>query len=284
MAVYYKWIKGCEPNSTLDSGLWSYISWGKEKTDSDSEIVQMPTLEVSTVGRNDTNNKDGAIRKSYGYFLTNEIPTPTIKNEWVFSNSLKVGGESTNSYFHGSFDFDGDVKFSRDSAVQFKNRITLYDEDNDVSVYLCGDDHLQVEGSLKVDGTLTMYDNLTVGTEKNPANITSYGYCQASYFNATSDKRAKENIQPADFSALDIVKKLQVYTFNYKNNPSVVPGLIAQDLLEADLPLELVNNKNASGEKDDYMSIRESKLIYILWKAIQEQQAEIEALKKQLKI
>ena len=280
MAVYYKWIKGCEPNSTLDSGLWSYISWGKEKTDSDSEIVQMPTLEVSTVGRNDTNNKDGATRKSYGYFLTNEIPTPTIKNEWVFSNSLKVGDNDTKSEFHGSFNFDGDVTFSKESAVSFNNSIKLYDDENNtVSMFLSGDYALSIEGTLSVDSNLTVKENIHVAE-----NTTIDGYCQASYFNATSDRRATDNIQTADFSALDIVKKLQVYTFNYKNNLSVVPGLIAQDLLEANLPLELVNNKNASGEKDDYMSIRESKLIYILWKAIQEQQAEIEALKKQLKI
>ena len=144
-----------------------------------------------------------------------------------------------------------------------------------MSIYLSGDDELKIEGTLKVQDSATITENLAVSE-----NVIIDGYCQANYFNATSDKRAKENIQPADFSALDIVNRLPVYTFNYKNNPNTVPGLIAQDLLKAELPLELVNNKNASGEKDDYMSIRESKLIYILWKAIQEQQAEIELLKK----
>lgn len=268
MAVYYKWIKGCEPKSTLTSGLWSYISWGKE-----SETIQTPTLEVST------GKKDDQTKTSYGYFLTNEMPTPTITNEWIFNNSLRVGGENTASYFHGSFDFDGKVKFSNDSATKFNSRITLYDsENNDVSIYLSGDDELKIEGILKVQNSATITESLAVRE-----NAIIDGYCQANYFNATSDRRAKENIQPADFSALDIINKLPVYTFNYKNNPNTVPGLIAQDLLEAELPLELVNNKNASGEKDDYMSIKESKLIYILWKAIQEQQAEIEELKKLIK-
>lgn len=79
-----------------------------------------------------------------------------------------------------------------------------------------------------------------------------------------------------------MVNQTPVYSFNYKGKTENVPGVIAQDLLKLDLPVELVNNINASGENGDYMSIKESKLIYILWKAIQEQQAEIEALKKQI--
>ena len=33
MAVYYKWIKGCAVNSTLETGLWTYLKWGGSGTD-----------------------------------------------------------------------------------------------------------------------------------------------------------------------------------------------------------------------------------------------------------
>ena len=44
-----------------------------------------------------------------------------------------------------------------------------------------------------------------------------------------------------------------------------------------------VGNQKASGQNGDYMNVHESKLIYLLWAAIQEQQKEIESLRAQLK-
>ena len=43
-----------------------------------------------------------------------------------------------------------------------------------------------------------------------------------------------------------------------------------------------IDNLDATGENDDYMSVHESKLVYILWKAVQELSAEVNELKKQL--
>ena len=114
--------------------------------------------------------------------------------------------------------------------------------------------------------------------------IDSSKYCQAGYFNATSDARAKENIRKADFSALSIVNSLPIYNFNYKNSNKPSIGVIAQEAEKFNIDdFSLVENIEATGENNDYMSIKESKLIYVLWKAIQEQQEEIEQLKQQLR-
>ena len=104
--------------------------------------------------------------------------------------------------------------------------------------------------------------------------------CNALYFNATSDIRAKTNVQHASFKALNIVKSLPIYTFNYKETGSPAIGLIAQDAVKISFgsDFSLVNNPTASGENGDYMTIKESKLVYILWKAIQEQQEQINYL------
>ena len=113
------------------------------------------------------------------------------------------------------------------------------------------------------------------------------GQIQAVSFNATSDKRAKTNIKRLDQEkALDIVNKLPVYSFNYKkdNTPSI--GVLAQEAAVYDgaIPnFSLVNNEQATGENGDYQTIKESKLVYILWAAIQEQSRQINQLKSQLK-
>lgn len=130
-----------------------------------------------------------------------------------------------------------------------------------------------ITGALNVSGGISGGSNLTLAS-----------YCQASYFNATSDRRAKENIQLASYSALELIKKVQVYNYNYKIDSERVTGIMAQDLLEAQpKELDLVSNTQATGENGDYMSIKTDKLISVLWKAIQEQQEQIEELKKELK-
>lgn len=110
-------------------------------------------------------------------------------------------------------------------------------------------------------------------------------YCQAKYFNATSDKRAKENFHKIDDGFLDIVKKVQIYSFTYKSDKKAnrTIGLIAQELQDIDIDgFSLVDNKNATGENGDFMMIRESKLIYVLLGAVQELTKEVEDLKKRL--
>jgi hypothetical protein len=133
----------------------------------------------------------------------------------------------------------------------------------------------------------------TVMTDSNlfqcliPSNFTQPINCTSSinalYFNVRSDKRAKENIKPIKTKALDIVSKVPVCSFEYKDNKMPSIGIIAQDLQDIDIEnFSFVVNKEATGENEDYMGIAESKLVYILWKAIQEQQQEIEFLKKKL--
>lgn len=115
-------------------------------------------------------------------------------------------------------------------------------------------------------------------------SLTATGPCTAQYFNATSDMRAKENIKPATYNALELIKKLPVYTYNYKGQEETVTGILAQDLL-ANQPeeLNLVSNENATGIDNDYMSIKNDKLMFVLLKAIQEQEQKIEELENRLK-
>lgn len=101
----------------------------------------------------------------------------------------------------------------------------------------------------------------------------------APFFNASSDRRLKTNINAVEDSVLPLIVSTPVYTFNYKKHPTIpVIGIMAQDVLNKNInDFNLV--KESSG---GYYEIKESKMIYILWKAVQEQQKQIEALQARL--
>lgn len=123
---------------------------------------------------------------------------------------------------------------------------------------------------------------INAAVKANTASIT--GECQAGFFNATSDKRAKENFEPLSTEvALKTVLNTPLYSFDYKSGAHSI-GVLAQDLIHVDMNnFSFVGNKKASGQNGDYMNVHESKFIYLLWAAIQEQQKEIESLRAQLK-
>lgn len=137
----------------------------------------------------------------------------------------------------------------------------------------------------KVTATeVNINDNLSVTKELKANKAVITGECQAGFFNATSDKRAKENFEPLSTkAALKTVIDTPLYSFDYKSGAHSI-GVLAQDLIHVDMNnFSFVGNQKASGQNGDYMNVHESKLIYLLWAAIQEQQKEIESLRAQLK-
>lgn len=92
------------------------------------------------------------------------------------------------------------------------------------------------------------------------------GTVEATEFNATSDKRLKENITP--YKCKKSILDLPVYEFDYKNSNLHTIGCLAQDLQEI-CPEIVVENS------DGYLSIKESKLIYLLIEEVKKLRAEI---------
>lgn len=119
----------------------------------------------------------------------------------------------------------------------------------------------------------------TTTNAKMQANIPIH----APYFNTTSDIRAKKDISKVTFAARDVVKALPIYSYILKENNEKNIGIIAQDALNINLDgFELVKNKEATGKDGDYMAIKESKLVYVAWKAIQEQEEVIEKQQQEI--
>lgn len=364
MAVFYKWIKGCEVGSGLTSGLWTYLKWGSGTTG----IDQMPTLHVNA-GKNDTTQTT-----NLGYLLTNNMPSPRINNEWNFNAAINFMENGSTDLINGplgkihanngwlnisSYSISGNVftplpikiwstnnsiagtsyigvqTTTDGKTVDEKWRIKITENTDGTTgnttlpngVIINGSvkirtgqstdmhNNLYVEGGMylgtqfNADGTiksnsvtatfpafgdtsgaiafhksLNVYSSITSSGDISGSLLKATNYCEAPYFNATSDERAKENIELATYSALRLINQLPIYNYNYKSSPSErVTGILAQDLLAAQpAELDLVSNKEATGEDGDYMSIKTDKITFVLMKAIQELQEEIIKLKDEI--
>lgn len=113
-----------------------------------------------------------------------------------------------------------------------------------------------------------------VGYIGTNASVTSY--------NSSSDYRLKEKLHPM-IGALNRVMQLKPVTYSWKADGSKGEGFIAHEL-QAVAPLAVTGKKDAVDEKGKpiYQSIDPSKIVGLLTAAMQEQQAQIDALKKQV--
>lgn len=283
MAIFWNHIKGTGNAASNNDGLWTWIEWSKPVG-----ITVIPTLltdalspEIKVkIGNGNPDGEDETV--PLGNILTTKVDT-NVYGSW-------------NNYNTWNWCYKEDDKIT--------NVLSILPQQNGLQINTPGDVTWIVPNSYiwsfkkeKENNTPVIQirwdinsDNSEDNTWDSILNINNTGIikttkqCEALYFNATSDKRAKENITPATFSGLDLINKLSLYTFNYKNAAGTVPGILAQDLLEIQPEgLDLVDNIAATGENGDYMSIKEGKLIFVLMQAIKEQQVQIDELKAELK-
>lgn len=114
--------------------------------------------------------------------------------------------------------------------------------------------------SLNLSGSLDVAKSITV-TETITANS----------FNATSDARLKENLMP--YTPKKSILDLPIYKYNFIGKDETHIGCLAQDL-EKICP-ELVSKGN-----DGYLSIKETKLVYLLLEEVKKLKAELEEIKR----
>lgn len=275
--IVYNYIKGTGSETTeLDKGLWTWLCFqnaGSLKALSKS-CTLLPEVKIAD---SLTGNQ-----VSYGHIITEEALGQKITNPFTFANDLTVEEE-----------------------LQVNNNIytpkIYFQQNKEYAPYIYSDDdYFYLNGGSTKEGTnIYHHDTIFLKTDGATLKLTQSllelfnaplkvdsGYVEASYFNATSDKRAKTNIQPADFNASALVEKLPIYTFDYCADMSHSLGVIAQEAMLFDGIINnfsLVDNEAATGVDGDYMTIKESKLVYILWKANQEMLRRIDSLEEQLK-
>lgn len=93
----------------------------------------------------------------------------------------------------------------------------------------------------------------------------------AKTFYATSDKRLKENIKKSSIDCTSLINKLNIKEYNFKNDEKKQKnvGIIAQDLLDI-LPDDL-KGFYLSQNSEGFYSVNDSKFVYILAGAFQEE-------------
>ncbi len=132
-------------------------------------------------------------------------------------------------------------------------------------------------------GTTTPGQKLTVAGNAQFTSVTSGAYssdlnltADGTLTTSASDIRLKENLTELSTSTLDKIRQLKAYTFNWKTDPEhrVDVGLIAQDV-EFVFPELVFTNKT-----DGFKGVNYSRLSIFLLKGIQEQQVQLDELKK----
>lgn len=271
--IHWEYIKGLNQytqqvgEETAIYNVFTFINFQNAVMNESSpeyDFLHAPSIIISSDNQNTSDNNVTVV--DFGHIITQLAENQSIDKDFIFKNHLAFNDQSTNklniyqNYIYRTFN----------------------------STYI---DYIQFnEGAINLNTTTFNIDANIVNTK----GITSHqltltasgsynGSCEATYFNATSDRRAKTDFSLLDINALELVKKVQLYSFKYKdsNLPSI--GIIAQDVQDVNIKgFKLVDNENATGQDFDYMTIHESKLTYILWKAVQELSKEVEDLKKQL--
>lgn len=115
----------------------------------------------------------------------------------------------------------------------------------------------------------------------NSNDITVSNLTVSNSFTNNSDRRLKKDIKDLDIKYKNIIDKIHAKEFSYKKTEEKRIGFIAQDVEKAFLSENMecpIIKKNEIG----IYSMDYTQLIPILWKAIQEQQEQIEKLKQRL--
>ena len=131
--------------------------------------------------------------------------------------------------------------------------------------------NLTVEGNTKISGSLTV-GTADGGIKFTSNNITGIQKIQAKTFDAISDMRKKTAVQ--DYVCKNSILDLPIKEFEFIDDKTHTKhiGCIAQDLQE--ICPEIVHE-----DADGYLSIEETKLVYLLLQEVKELKKEIKALK-----
>lgn len=281
--IHWQYIKGAYQNSSSQSNIpYTFMDFygGNDYAGTSTTITQsmMPKIWLAT----DTSRTNP---KSAGYIITSAVLSQSI------NGTLSMSDANVSNVFKNNLIKSLDAKeLLHFYATETPQRLVIGADP--LSIWIGPNNNngsITGYGTWFINKTLVINNAFSSSPKRNSGDLSakaiySEGLCEAQYFNATSDRRAKDKITPITQSVLPLIKNTQLYSFIYKDLDTPSIGIIAQDVQDVDFNgFSLVDNKEATGKDMDYMSIHESKLIYVLWKAVQEQQAEIEELKRQLK-
>lgn len=293
MALHWQHIKGVYGEQPF----YTYIEFAQKPTGSDLKNKQsIPDLYVSASNYSD---KTEIEKTTYlGKFIVSDAEDQSINSNFSFSKQINcndiVKFSRTNENNKNTWVKFIDTtlnspvdKFCIYNALKDSTQYTVFQTMQDagrMAIEERGKGYILDigENGITSNRTLTMSGSNKIVCGNNQTIIDSTKV-EAPYFNATSDRRAKEDPLPFSGKALDIINQIQTFTYRYKDTKQVSYGVMAQDLLDIKInDFSFVENAAATGENGDYMSIRESKLVYLLLEGIKELQIEVNNLRKEV--
>ncbi len=295
MALHWQHIKGVYGNEPL----YTYIEFTPKPTELNLKKEQsIPDLYVSTSNYSDKTE----IEKNatcLGKFILSDAEDQSINSNFSFLKQINCN-DTVNFCRTNENNKNTWVKFIDTTSNSSVDKFCIYNTLKNSTQYTvfktmqsAGKMAIEASGSkdyildigesgITSNRTLTMSGSNKIVCGINQTIIDSTKV-EAPYFNATSDRRAKEDLLPFSGKALDIINQIQTFTYKYKDTKQVSYGVMAQDLLDIKInDFSFVENAAATGENGDYMSVRESKLVYLLLEGIKELQIEVNNLRKEV--
>lgn len=280
--IFFDHIKGCSKDTTAyNKGLWTWIQFAKSNNDGFPDSPY-PEIIVAKGSNGINKNNSNYLLNTSDFTNANQWTTNTTDTVKTLGNIITTYGPKQEIHKNITIDNAHTLNINQLNFTNGKVKFKPTDANDGLQI-------INNSGNSSLTYCILKANGITVQAKTDFYNdiVCHEHQITATSFNATSDKRAKTNIKRIDQEkALDIVNKLPVYSFNYKkdNIPSI--GVLAQEaaIYDGAIPnFSLVNNEQATGENGDYQTVKESKLVYILWAAIQEQSRQINQLKSQLK-
>lgn len=208
-----------------------------------------------TLYRDNDTNTEKIVKGSQvegGYFVCEALPT---SGAWQTGQLCYVNtGTGT-----GFYQYDGDSRSWEKANLGGGAGALSKRADDNPKVYLVGVSSTDGSSGLIYDSAICMAT----------ANA---GRLQAASFAATSDARLKENFE--EYTPQKSILDLPIYKFDFINGSKNNLGCKAQDLQE--ICPEIVFKDSETG----YLSIAESKIVFLLIDEIKKLKAEIENLKR----
>lgn len=140
---------------------------------------------------------------------------------------------------------------------------------------------LGVSGILRVNGQQSIYDSgtmVTLSTNNRETMIAGSKIYSKTTISVSSDRRLKENIEAVSAEDMaDIVKGLDIKTFNYIGKDEPCIGVIAQEVAESCPEYAKYFLRQ---DENGYFSVKAADLVFPLIATVQKLAKEIEELKK----
>ncbi len=244
------------------------------KINQSAEAVTINANKISLAGKTINMTSDDIAINSTN-FSVDKDGNMTCANANITSGKIKlIGGTKSNSNFYIQNQantsnvniYPGNIDI--ESA---ESSISVYSTQNDSSHTLIYAD--STGGGITIGGYV---GNDIVIRGGNDRHITCRGYMESTAYNYLSDAKLKTDIQRYDFNAIPLIINSDIYKYKFKNTGKEEFGLVIGDGYRT--PDEIIENHNGT------YSINAYRMNTVMWKAIQEQQQQIEELQNEIKL